>query len=70
MSDANEKELLIIVSKLKKYIKDQAGMNTSGAVAEVLSEKVRDLCNEAINHAKEEGRKTVMDRDFTTSMAA
>lgn len=69
MSDANEKELLIIVSKLKKYIKAQAGMNTSGAVAEVLSEKVRSLCDAAIDHAKEEGRKTVMDRDFS-SLAA
>ena len=57
-------EVLVVVSKLKKYIKDQAGMNTAGNVAEVLSKRVRDLCDEAIAAAKNDGRKTVKDRDF------
>ena len=39
-------------------------MNTSGAVAEVLSDMVRKLCDDAIERAKSDGRKTVMDRDF------
>ena len=64
---ANEKEVLVVVSKLKNYIRDASGMNTSGAVAEVLSEIVRNLCSQAIEHAKNEGRKTVMDRDFVVT---
>ncbi len=57
-------EVLVVVSKLKNYIKAQAGMNTAGNVAEVISEKVKALCDEAIEQAKADGRKTVKDRDF------
>ena len=57
-------ETLIVASKLKNYIRSKSGMNTSGAVIEVLSGKVRQLCDQAIEAAKRDGRKTVMDRDF------
>lgn len=57
-------DVLVVVSKLKKYIKDKAGMNTSAAVADALSERIRQLCDQAIENAKTDGRKTVMDRDF------
>lgn len=58
-------EILVVVSKLKNYIKEKSGgMNTSSAVADVLSSKVRELCDRAIENAKGDGRKTVMDRDF------
>lgn len=57
-------ETLIVASKLKNYIRAKSGMNTSGAVIEVLSNKVRQLCDQAIENAKNDGRKTVMDRDF------
>jgi len=62
-SAATSHEILIVVSKVKKYIKEQSGMNTSDAVAEVLSEHVRAICDEAIRAAGSEGRKTVLDRD-------
>lgn len=62
MSD--KKEVLVVASKLKNYIKESSGMNTSAAVMEALSEKIRQLCDQAINNAKGDGRKTVMDRDF------
>lgn len=62
MSDS--KEVLIVASKLKKFIKEQAGMNTSAGVLEILSARVRDLCAQAIENAKNDGRKTVKDRDF------
>jgi histone H3/H4 len=39
-------------------------MNTSSAVMSVLSDRIRQLCDQAIESAKSEGRKTVMDRDF------
>lgn len=63
--DNTEKsETLVVASKLKNYIRAKSGMNTSAAVVDVLSNKLRTLCDEAIERAKSEGRKTVMDRDF------
>lgn len=57
-------EVLIVASKLKNYIKVRSDMNTSASVIDILSEKVRRLCDEAIDQARSEGRKTVLDRDF------
>jgi hypothetical protein len=57
-------EVLVVVSKLKKYIRDQSGMNTSDTAMGVLSNHLRLLARQAIGHANEDGRKTVMDRDF------
>ena len=58
------REVLIVVSKLKKYIRARSGMNTSDAVVPVLSDHLRRLCDEAVANATRDGRKTVMDRDF------
>ena len=58
-------ETLVVLSKLKSYIKTASGMNTAGNVAPRLSEIIRGLCEQAIAKAKEDGRKTVMDRDFS-----
>ncbi len=58
-----EAEVLIVVSKLKKYIRERSGMNTSDAVAEALSDHVRAICDEAIRNAAGDERKTVLDRD-------
>lgn len=58
-------EVLVVVSKVKKYIKEQSGMNTSDGVAGVISERVRELCNQAIENARSDGRKTVKDRDIS-----
>jgi len=62
LADA-EREVLIVVSKMKKYIKERSGMNCSDAVAEVLSEHVRALCDDSIRAAARDDRKTVLDRD-------
>jgi hypothetical protein len=56
-------DVLIVVSKLKKYIRDRSGMNTSDAVAEALGVHVRKICDDAIRNAARDGRKTVLDRD-------
>ncbi len=61
---AQEKEVLVVVSKLKNYIRQRAGMNTAGNVASVVSDLVRALCDEAIENARNDKRKTVKDRDF------
>jgi hypothetical protein len=59
-----DNEILIVVSKLKAYVRARADMNTSDNVADLLSDRLRTLCDEAIRRAKKEGRKTLMDRDF------
>ena len=58
------RETLIIASRLKEYIQARAEMNTSGTIMDVLSDFVRILSDRAIENARAEGRKTVLDRDF------
>lgn len=65
-----EREVLVVISKLKNYIRSASGMNTSGSVGPLLSDIVRKLCDSAIESAKRDGRKTVMDRDFTVDPTA
>lgn len=56
-------EVLVVTSKVKKYIKDKSGFNTSAATVQVLSDAVQRICDQAIANAQKDGRKTVMDRD-------
>lgn len=58
------RDVLIVVSKLKAYVRARSGMNTSDAVIDVLSDKVRELCDRALEKAAQAGRKTLLDRDF------
>ena len=65
LSDAGiERDVLVVVSKLKAYVRARSGMNTSDGVSEVLSEIVRELCDAAVQRAAAEGRKTLLARDF------
>ena len=66
-SDEIPQDVLIVVSKIKKYIKARSGMNTSDGIVEALSEQVRAACDAAIRSAGQAGRRTVMARDFTSS---
>jgi hypothetical protein len=61
--DVADKDVLIVVSKLKKYIKDRSGFNTSDGIMDVLSEHLRAICDEAIRAAARDDRKTVLERD-------
>jgi hypothetical protein len=63
LNDIVDRDMLIVVSKLKKYIKDRSGMNCSDAVAEVLSDHIRVLCDDSIRAAGRDERKTVLERD-------
>jgi hypothetical protein len=58
------RDVLVVVSKLKAYIKSKSGMNTSDGVISVISDQIRRLCDQAAANAQRDGRKTVMDRDF------
>ena len=61
-------ETLVVVSKVKAFIKKHGDMNTSGAVMDTLTKIVEKECLKAIEHAKQDKRKTVMDRDFVQMM--
>lgn len=62
-SKSSDDEVLVVVSKVKKYILERSGMNTSAGVYDALTEKIKRLCDKAIEEARSQGRKTVMDRD-------
>ena len=59
-----KREVLIIASRLKDYIRAKSGYNTSDRVLVPLSRIVRRVCDEAIRNAQREGRRTVLDRDI------
>lgn len=58
-------DILVVASKIKKYVKEKAQMNTSANAFPALTDLVAKAIDRAIEHAKQEGRKTVMDRDIT-----
>jgi histone H3/H4 len=60
MSDG---EVLVVASKIKNLIKEEGDMKTSASVLGALSDRLRTLCKEAIESARSDGRKTVLDRD-------
>lgn len=61
---AAPREVLVIASRLKDYIRQRYGMNTSDGVLEPLSDALRRLCDRAVLAARDEGRKTLLERDF------
>ena len=60
-------ETLVVVSKVKKYIKDKGDMNTSATAIEALTKIVEKECEKAIAAAQQSKRKTVLDRDFVAT---
>lgn len=61
MSDT---DILVVTSKVKKFIKEKGEMNTSAETIDMLSKAVERLCAKGIESAKADGRKTVMARDI------
>ena len=58
-------EVLVIASRLKEYIQKKSDFNTSASVMDVISHHIRIISERAIDNARAEGRRTVMDRDFS-----
>ncbi len=58
------REVLVVASKLKAYIRARSGMSTADRVMQILSDEVRKLADRAIQNARRAERKTVLDRDF------
>ncbi|MBC7458234.1 MAG: hypothetical protein H7235_08155 [Bdellovibrionaceae bacterium] len=57
-------DILVVTSKVKKFIKEKSEMNTSAETIDILSKAVEKLCLKGIESAKADGRKTVMARDI------
>lgn len=57
-------DTLVVVSKVKTFIKNHSQMNTSASAANALTKIVERECLKAIENARRDNRKTVMDRDF------
>ncbi len=57
-------EVLVIASRLKEFINEQSEFNTSASVMDALSDHIRYVAMQAIDNARADGRKTVMDQDL------
>lgn len=64
VEDPKIEEILVVASKVKQLIKDEAGLSTSAQAIEQLTVRITTICDMAIENAKADKRKTVMDRDF------
>ena len=58
-------ETLVVVSKLKKHIKNISGFSVSSSFIEAITKDIDASIDEAISQTKSAGRKTVMGRDFS-----
>jgi hypothetical protein len=56
-SESTNTETLIVISKVKKFIKDQQGLNVSQNFFPKVDEDIRQAINEAIANAKKMSRK-------------
>lgn len=65
VENSNIDEALVVASKVKKLIKDESTLSTSSQAIDQLTVRVRTICDRAIENAKADKRKTVMDRDFS-----
>jgi histone H3/H4 len=65
VESSNIEEALVVASKVKKMIKEEAGLSTSSQAIDQLTVRIQTICHKAIENAQQDKRKTVMDRDFT-----
>jgi hypothetical protein len=63
-SKAAPREILIVASRLKDYVRARVGYNVSDRVLEPLSDIVRRVVDQAIENARRDGRMTVLERDI------
>jgi histone H3/H4 len=61
---AQKSEVLIKKSLVQEYIKSRGDFRVSAESFEALSERVMNLCDEAMDRAEINRRKTVQRQDF------
>ncbi len=57
-------DILVIASRFKEFIHEQSEYSTSAAVMNVLSDHLRHIAMQAIDNARADGRRTVMEQDL------
>ena len=60
---SKEKEILVVISKTKAYIKEKGFMMSSDAI-DTLNEKMYQLIEDAIERTKNNKRSTLRPHDF------
>lgn len=63
-STRRDVDTLVVVSKVKQFVRSEAGLNTSQCAIDALTQKVVQACLSGIERAKEAERKTLMGRDL------
>lgn len=63
-SATSDAETLVVVSKVKKYVRAQSGLNTGQCAIDALTRKVMEEISRGIENARKAGRKTLMGRDI------
>ena len=61
MSD--KKEMLLVVSKAKKMVKEATGASLGADACEAITEKITKMLTEAATKAQADGRKVIKARD-------
>ncbi len=61
-------DVLVVMSKLKSFIKAKANIRTSDGVSDPLSDHLRRVCARAIQSATTNGRGTVLARDIEAAI--
>ena len=61
-------DVLVVMSKVKGYIKAHSDLRTSDGVSDPLSDHIRELCEKAARSARATGRGTVLARDFEAAL--
>ena len=63
MTQAGEKEILVVASKVRDLVREK-GCQSSGELVEAISERVHLILSEAIDRARANGRATVRPYDL------
>lgn len=61
--------ILVVASKIKRYVKEKAQLNCSAQVMEQLTVRIHRICQDAIKNTLQDKRKTVLGRDFVAPTA-
>jgi len=67
VAPATSDDVLVVASRLKEFVRAESGFNTSDRVLGPLSEIIRRVSRKAIENARRDGRKTILDRDVPKS---
>jgi hypothetical protein len=62
------RDVLIVMSKIKTYVKAHSSLRTSDGVSDPLSDHLRTVCEAAIISAKANERGTVLARDIEAAL--